>query len=103
MFDMDKRRLFTKLTALAILWAIGWSLLRFEIFQPILSSRFSESTAFTLSIVISLISGGVFEIAFLVLLLKREDVKGFRIFFKIETLDVRGTWLAPGFGFGLKC
>ncbi len=95
---MDKRRLFTKLTALAILWAIGWSLLRFEIFQPILSSRFSESTAFTLSIVISLIFGIVFEIAFLVILLKREGVKDFRKFFKIETLDVRGIWLALGLG-----
>lgn len=95
---MDKRRLFTKLIALAILWAIGWSLLRFEIFQPILSSRFSESTTFTLGIVFASIFGVVFEIAFLVLLLKREGVKDFRKFLKIETLDIRGIWLALGLG-----
>jgi len=95
---MDKPKLSLKVAALAILWALGWSLLRFEVFQPILSSQYSESAAFTLAIVISFILGAGFEIVFLVLLLKKESVKDFRKFLKIETLDIKGIWLALGLG-----
>lgn len=98
MFDMDKRRLFTKLIALAVLWAIGWSLLYYEVFQQVFSNRFSESTAFILGFMFSFISLAVFEIVFLVLLLKKEGVKDYRKFLKIETLDIRGIWLSLGLG-----
>ncbi len=95
---MDKPKLLLKLGVLAILWTLGWSLLRFEFFQQIFSNRFSESTAFILGMVFSFIFGAVFEIVFLVLLLRKDGVKDHRKFFKIETLDVMGIWLSLGLG-----
>jgi len=89
---------FIKLIVLVFLWAIVWYFVHGEIYEQFLNSQFDSSTAFILFIVISFVSVVVFQIAFLAFIIKKEKVKSFRSFFKIETLDIKGIWLCLGLG-----
>ncbi len=73
-----------------------------ELYQSFLNARFSTSNAFLIGLIVSFIAVAAFEIVFFIIFIKRERVKNFRQFFKIEHLDVKGIWICVGLGLGLQ-
>jgi len=98
----SKRKMLAKVIALTLLWAIPWLFLHGDLYQSWLVNKYTESTAFVVEIVLSFLSIIVFEIGFLYLFVKRERIKDFRKYFKIERLDTRGIWLGLELGLLLQ-
>jgi hypothetical protein len=90
------------MVALTMVLPIAWLLPHGELYEPILNSMFPRSTAFLLGIVISFIALGIFGIAYIFLVIKLENIKDPRGFFKVETLDVKGIWLCVRLGLALQ-
>lgn len=102
MHVQHKGPMLVKFIALAILWAAPWLFLHGELYQPWLEHRFAPTTAFVVGIVLPFVSIAIFEVVFLFLLVKHEQVGDFRQFFKIERLDLPGIWLTLGLGVVLQ-
>jgi len=98
----NKGRLLVKLIALTLLWAVVWLFLHGERYQPWLEHRFAPATAFIVGIVLAFVATALFEVVFLFLLVKHQEVSDFRQFFKIERLDLPGIWLTLGLGIILQ-
>ncbi len=88
--------------ALIVLLPVVWLLLHGELYDPILNSMYSQSTAFVLGVVTSFVAVGAFGIGYVYLIIKLEKTKDARRFFKVERLDVKGIWLCFGLGLALQ-
>lgn len=99
---MNTLKILSKLSAMVILWTAVWFFLHGEVYKPFLSNHFPASTAFIIGLVIPFLSLAAFEISFIALIIKTQNVKDYRSFFKIEHLDVKGIWLALGLGIVLQ-
>ncbi len=96
----SRRRVGCMLGLLA-LWSAGSLLVSEFLYTPWLAVRFSESTGFVFQIVVFLGIAG-FGLAFFLLIVRKERVKGVCRFFRVESLDVRGVWLAVGLGLAIQ-
>ncbi len=89
---------FGKILALVALWASVWYLIHGELYQPTIQSLFPSSTTYIVKIVLSFLGIIVYTSAFIYMIFRHERSKGFRSFFRIECLDVKGILITLSLG-----